>query len=154
MSRTLRIQFPGAIYHITGRGNNKQDIYDCEEDVDLFLGILAESVSRYNIIVHAYCLMPNHYHLLIETPNGNISEPMRYSNQTYTQTINKRRRRVGHIFQGRFKSVLVEKGTHLLEVIRYIVSNPVRAGLVKEAACYTWSSYRQTPLGPPPQNQY
>ena len=106
--------------------------------------IVAQAVMRYGIIIHAYCLMTNHYHFLIETPQGSISEPMRYINQLYTQRYNKRYRRVGHVFQGRFKARLVEKDAHLLEVSRYIINNPVRAGLVKEVGDYTWSSYRQT----------
>jgi putative transposase len=144
MSRPLRIQFPGAIYHITCRGNNKQDIFLREEDAELFLEIVAKAVIRYGIMIHAYCLMINHYHFLIETPQGNISEPMRYINQRYTQFFNKRYTRVGHVFQGRYKSRLIEKDAHLLEVSRYIVNNPVHAGLVKATGEYAWSSYRQT----------
>ncbi len=144
MSRSLRIQFPGAIYHVTARGNNKQDIFFREEDADMFLEIVAQAVMRYEIVIHAYCLMINHYHFLIEIPQGNISEPMRYINQVYSQRFNKRYERVGHVFQGRYKSKLVEKEAHLLEVSRYIVNNPVRAGSVKAAGEYTWSSYRQT----------
>jgi putative transposase len=144
MGRPLRIQFPGAIYHVTCRGNNKQDIFFREEDAELFLEIVAQTVQKYGIVIHAYCLMINHYHFLIETPQGNISEPMRYINQRYSQLFNKRYQRVGHVFQARYKSKLIEKDAHLLEVIRYIVNNPVRAGLVKATSDYTWSSYRQT----------
>jgi len=144
MGRPLRIQFPGAIYHITARGNNKQDIYHDEEDAELFLEIVEQAVERYGIIIHAYCLMRNHYHLLVEIPHGYLSEPMRQINLTYTKAFNKRYRKVGHVFQGRFKSKLIETDAQLLEVCRYIVNNPVRAGFAKRTADYSWSSYRQT----------
>ena len=144
MSRPLRVQFPGAIYHVMARGNNKQDIFLREEDAELFLEIVAQAVTRYGIVIHAYCLMINHFHFLIETPQGNISELMKDISQSYTQLFNKRHQRVGHVFQGRYKSRLIEKDAHLLEVSRYIVNNPVRAGLVKATGDYSWSSYRQT----------
>ncbi|MFH1737116.1 MAG: transposase [Actinomycetota bacterium] len=144
MSRPLRIQFPGAVYHVTARGNAKQEIFISKDDRWLFLEVVARAAKQYSIVIHAYCLMPNHYHLLIETPYGNLSEAMRHINQLYTQCFNKRHDRVGHVFQGRFKAVLVEKDQHLLELSRYIVNNPIRAGLAAKAADYYWSSHKQT----------
>ncbi len=144
MSRPLRIAFPGATYHITVRGNEKKDIYFCDADRRLFLRILDRTIHTHHWICHAYCLMGNHYHLLIETPDGNLSEGMRQLNGTYAQKINERYRRVGHLFQGRFKAFLIENIFYLVTVARYIVLNPVRAGIVKEPAAYDWSSFRQT----------
>lgn len=144
MARPLRIQFPGAVYHITSRGNAQSSIFTDDFDRNFFLKLLAELTQRYNWICHAYCLMRNHYHLLIETPDGNLSEGMRQLNGIYTQKFNHRHGRVGHVFQGRFKSMLVDKNSYLLELCRYIVLNPVRAGLVVDPGDYPWSSYNQT----------
>jgi putative transposase len=144
MPRPLRVQFPGAIYHVTGRGNNKKEIFQNVDDADRFLEIVSEAVAKYGIIVHAYCLMINHYHFLIETPNGNLSLAMKHINQLYTQWLNKRYEKVGHVFQGRFKSKLIESDSQLLEVCRYIVNNPVRAGIADKPKDYSWSSYKQT----------
>lgn len=144
MARPLRLEFPGAIYHVTARGNARTDIFLDDEDRGLFLGVLAECASRFGWLCHAYCLMDNHYHLLIETPDGNLSAGMRQLNGIYTQRFNRRHGRVGHVFQGRFKAILVERDSHLLELCRYVVLNPVRAGMVREAAQYAWSSYPAT----------
>ena len=144
MARALRILFSGAIYHVTSRGNAKQDVYIDDNDRTLFLDILDKCVKRYGFIIHAFCLMDNHYHLLIETPDGNLSDGMRHINQVYTQKFNWRHNRVGHLFQGRFKAAMIEQDSHLLEVIRYVVNNPVRAGYVESPSDYHWSSYRQT----------
>jgi putative transposase len=145
MSRPLRIEYPGAVYHITSRGNARQRIYR-DDDVDRadFLNILCAVVKKYNWLCHCYCLMDNHYHLLIETPDGNLSPGMRQLNGVYTQSYNRRHGRVGHIFQGRFKAILVEKETHLLELCRYVVLNPVRAKAVENPDASKWSSYRAT----------
>jgi putative transposase len=142
MSRPLRIEFPGAVYHVTGRGNARQRIYRNDEDREQFLFILSHVVSRYGWLCHAYCLMDNHYHLLIETPKPNLSLGMRQLNGLYTQSHNRRHRRVGHLFQGRFKAILVEKEAHLLELCRYVVLNPVRTKKVKHPGKWKWSSYR------------
>ena len=131
MARPLRLEYPGAIYHITSRGNARADIFLDDSDRELFLSILADTVDHYNWLCHAYCLMGNHYHLLIETPDPNLSLGMRHLNGVYTQTFNRSHKRVGHLFQGRYKAVLVEKGTHLLELCRYIVLNPVKANMTK-----------------------
>ena len=141
MARPLRLEFPGAIYHVTARGNARAAIFLDDEDRGLFVGVLAECVSRFGWLCHAYCLMDNHYHLLIETPGGNLSAGMRQLNGIYTQRFNRRHGRVGHIFQGRFKAILVERDSYLLELCRYVVLNPVRAGMVREVAQYAWSSY-------------
>jgi putative transposase len=144
MSRPLRIEFEGAVYHITSRGNEKKDIFLGDEDRILFLKILREVKEKFNWLCHAYCLMSNHYHLVIETPEGNLSRGMRYLNGTYTQLYNKRHSRTGHLLQGRYKSILIEKESHLLEVCRYIVLNPVKAGLTDSPDGWKWSSYRAT----------
>jgi putative transposase len=144
MARPLRIEYDGALYHITSRGNDKKRIYRDEGDCELFLSILAGINRKYNWLCHAYCLMDNHYHLVIETPDGNLSKGMRQLNGVYTQAYNKRHNRVGHIFQGRYKAILIEKESHLLEVCRYVVLNPVRANAVKKPEQWKWSSYQGT----------
>lgn len=144
MARPLRIEFAGAVYHITLRGNAREDVFIDKEDRKLFLSLLEDVGERYNWLYYAYCLMPNHYHLLIETPDGNLSIGMRQLNGVYTQKFNKRHGRVGHIFQGRFNAILVQKESHLLELSRYVVLNPVRAGLVSCPEEWKWSSYLAT----------
>ena len=146
MARPLRIEYPGAVYHVTSRGNERSLIFRDEKDRLAFLDTLARTVDRWNWMVHAYCLMGNHYHLLIETPEPNLSRGMRQINGEYTQAFNRRHHRVGHLFQGRFKAILVEKESHLLELCRYVVLNPVRARGMKVSAPedWRWSSYRAT----------
>ncbi len=141
MTRPLRIEFPGAIYHVISRGNASQIIYDDDKDRQVFLEILSRTTQRYHWLCHAYCLMDNHYHLLIETPEGNLSAGMRQINGVYTRRFNTRHKKSGHLFQGRFKSILVERDSYLLEVNRYISLNPVRAGMVTDPAKYRWSSF-------------
>lgn len=151
MARPLRIEFEGAVYHITARGNASQDIYLDDEDRQSFLQQVAGAVQRFAWICHGFCLMHNHYHLLIETPQANLSRGMQYINGTYTQAFNRRHSRGGHLLQGRFKAILVEKESHLLELARYIVLNPIRAGLVKRPEEWFWSNYRATAgLSEPP----
>ncbi|MDT8442090.1 MAG: transposase, partial [Desulfuromonadales bacterium] len=144
MARQLRIEFPGAVYHVTSRGNARQSVYADDGDRDAFLQILASVILRFRWRCHAYCLMDNHYHLLLETPEANLSQGMRQLNGVYTQAFNKRHDRVGHIFQGRFKSILVDKDSYLLTLCRYIVQNPVAARLVTMPAEWRWSSYLAT----------
>ena len=144
MARPLRLEFPYAVYHVTSRGNGRQKIVRGDEDRQAFLSALAHVVDRFGWQCHAYCLMNNHYHLLIETPRPNLSLGMRQLNGPYTQTFNRRHRRVGHLFQGRFKAILVEKDAYLLELCRYVVLNPVRGKLVKHPKQWRWSSYRAT----------
>ncbi|MFH1142093.1 MAG: transposase [Candidatus Uhrbacteria bacterium] len=144
MARPLRIEFPGALYHITSRGNGRKKIFRSDQDKIAFLKVLKNITKDYNWICHAYCLMDNHYHLLIETPDGNLSKGMRSLNGVYTQIFNKAHRSVGHIFQGRYKSFLIEKDGYLMEVARYLVLNPVRANIVLSPHLFKWSSYRST----------
>jgi REP element-mobilizing transposase RayT len=144
MARPLRLEFPHAVYHVTSRGNARQKIVRTDIDRQAFLAALALVVDRFSWRCHAYCLMDNHYHLLIETPLPNLSLGMRQLNGPYTQSFNRRHRRVGHLFQGRFKAILVEKDAHLLELCRYVVLNPVRAKLFKRPERWAWSSYRAT----------
>ena len=144
MARPIRIEYEGALYHVTSRGNAGGDIFLDDDDRKRFLKTLSEVVKRYYWIVHAYCLMSNHYHLLVETPQGNLSTGMRQLNGVYTQRFNLRHGRVGHLFQGRYKAFLVEKESYLLELSRYIVLNPVRAGIVPSPEDWPWSSYRPT----------
>jgi putative transposase len=144
MARPLRIEYPGAVYHVTGRGNARQDVFLCDEDRLGFLAILEQVNRRYNWICHAYCLMDNHYHLVIETPDGNLSRGMRQLGGVYTQAFNRRHERVGHLFQGRFKAILVQKQSHLLETVRYVVLNPVRAEIVSSIDDWPWSSFHAT----------
>jgi putative transposase len=141
MSRPLRLEFAGAIYHITSRGNGRNFIYLQDDDFELFLQILANVCERYNWVVHAYCLMSNHYHLLVETPDANLSQGMRQLNGVYTQSMNRKHHRVGHLFQGRYKAILVDKDAYLLELCRYIVLNPVRANMVNSPEEWRWSSW-------------
>ncbi|WP_243373474.1 transposase [Geotalea sp. SG265] len=144
MARPLRIEYPGAVYHVTSRGNARADIYTGDADRGLFLKILGQVVRRFNWVCHAYCLMDNHYHLLVETPEGNLSAGMRQLNGVYTQAFNRECSRDGHIFKGRFKAILVEKESHLLELCRYVVLNPIRAHMVDAPEKYRWSSYLAT----------
>ena len=144
MARPLRVEFSGAIYHLTSRGNARQKVFFTDTDRELFLDTLSQVVSRYGWICHAYCLMANHYHLLVETPKANLSLGMRQLNGMYTQSFNRRHNRVGHLFQGRFKAILVEKESYLLELCRYIVLNPVRVKGKGEIGGWKWSSYRAT----------
>jgi putative transposase len=129
---------------VTARGDRQEDIYLTDTDRIVFLEILGQVVERFNWLVHAYCLMDNHYHLLIETPDGNLGQGMRQLNGVYTQTSNRNNNRVGHVFQGRYKAILVQRESYLLELCRYIVLNPVRARMVKNAKAWRWSSYRDT----------
>jgi REP element-mobilizing transposase RayT len=144
MTRPLRIEYAGAVYHITSRGNEKKAVFRDDQDRINFLNVLQHVNKRYHWICHAYCLMDNHYHLLIETPDGNLSLGMRQLNGVYTQLFNKRHQRTGHLFQGRYKSILIQKDSHLLEVCRYVVLNPVRARVVERPEAWKWSSYRAT----------
>ncbi len=141
MARPLRIEFPGAIYHVTSRGNARSDIYLEESDRNHFLSILSMVCDRYNWQCYAYCLMSNHYHLVIETGDANLSKGMRQLNGVYTQEFNRHHHRIGHLLQGRYKAILVDKDSYFLEVIRYVLLNPVRATITRAAGQYPWSSY-------------
>lgn len=142
MARPLRLEYPGAFYHITSRGNAKQPIFRDEVDRDILLTIVGATVKQFGWAIYAYCLMGNHYHLLVETPAPNLSRGMRQLNGLYTQRFNRRHDRVGHLFQGRFGSIVVERETYLLELVRSIALNPVRAGIASAPEDWRWSSYR------------
>ena len=144
MSRPLRIEYAGALYHVTSRGDRQERIYEDDEDRRAFLTVLGDVVERFGWVCYAYCLMGNHYHLVIETPKGNLSKGMRQLNGVFTQVSNRRHGKVGHVFQGRYKAILIDKDAYWLEVSRYVVLNPVRAGMVKEAGRWKWSSYNAT----------
>jgi REP-associated tyrosine transposase len=142
MARPLRIEFPNALYHVTARGDRREPIVEDDTDRLTFFNVLAEVIERFNWRCHAYCLMTNHYHLVVETPEANLSKGMRQLNGMYTQATNRRHQRTGHLFQGRFKAILVDKESYLLTLTRYVVLNPVRAGMVKHPRQFAWSSYR------------
>jgi REP element-mobilizing transposase RayT len=144
MSRPLRIEYPNAVYHVTSRGNAGNEIFSDERDRNNFLSVLGSIVKRYNWLCHAYCLMHDHYHLMVETPDANLSRGMRQLNGVYTQKYNRRHGRAGHVLQGRYKAILVEKESYLPELCRHVVLNPLRAGLVKRPEDWEWSSYRAT----------
>lgn len=144
MSRQLRLEYPGAIWHVTSRGNERRDIYRDDYDRERFLRILASVIRERRWILHAWVLMTNHYHLLVETPEVGLSRGIKRLNQEYAEGFNRVHTRVGHLFQGRFKGILVERDGHLLELLRYIVLNPVRCHAVRFAGDYPWSNYRAT----------
>jgi len=152
MARPLRLQVPGGVYHVMSRGNARQDIFLDDGDRRRFLATLRFVIERLNVLCHEYCLMGNHYHLLLETPDGNLSPAIRQLNGVYAQSFNRRHDRVGHLFQGRFESKLIEKETYLLVVSRYIVLNPVRARIVPHPSDWEWSSFRAHAgwIEPPP----
>jgi REP element-mobilizing transposase RayT len=141
MARPLRIEYAGAFYHLTARGNARQAIFLSDDNRRKFLQLLATAVERYNWRVHAYCLMDNHYHLVVETVDDTLSKGMKFINGSYSQYFNRQHERVGHVFQGRFKSILVEKDSYLLELCRYVVRNPVRAEMVTKVKDWPWSNY-------------
>ncbi|MDI6890869.1 MAG: transposase [Thermodesulfovibrionales bacterium] len=142
MARPLRIEYPGAFYHITARGNERKAIFHDEKDREQFLFYLAMAQQRYSAVFHIYCLMSNHYHLLLETPLGNLSTIMRYIDGAYTTYYNVKRQRAGHLFQGRYKAIVVDADEYAGELSRYIHLNPVRAKIVTRPEEYKWSSYR------------
>lgn len=141
MARKKRVEFPGAFYHVLTRGNNKQKVFKDEQDYKIYLIILRRYHNRYKFTLYAYTLMPNHIHLLIETGVTPLSKIMQGIQQSYTYYFHKKYKSVGHIFQGRYKAILCERETYLLELVRYIHLNPVRAGLVDNADDYPWSSH-------------
>jgi putative transposase len=130
MARPLRVEYPGAFYHVMHRGNAGEDIFISSRDREKFLEYLAISVKRYEIKIHTYCLMTNHYHLLVETPHPNLSQAIKWVNVSYAAYFNRKRRRAGHLFQGRFKSILVDADEYLKHLSRYIHLNPLRANMV------------------------
>ena len=143
MVRPLRIEYPVALYHITGPVNERKDIFRDTVDRRKMIRYVAEAVEKFNLRIHAFCLMGNHYHLEIETSRGNLSQAVHWLKTAYTVYFNKRHRRSGHLFQGRYRAALIEKKTHLLALTRYIHLNPVRAAMVERSEEYFWSSYRE-----------
>ena len=141
MGRPIRIEYPGALYHITSRGNERKTIFLDEADRRKFLSLLGEYHDRYGIVLHTYVLMDNHYHIILETPRGNLLKVMHGLNSGYTGYFNRRHGRVGHLFQGRYRAILVEKDSYLVPLSRYVHLNPVRAGVVEKPEQYAWSSY-------------
>lgn len=144
MSRPLRLLAPGLVYHVMARGNARMTIYHDDIDYRRFLDLLETIVDRFRVECWAYCLMPNHYHAILRTPAPNLSQAIRYLNGVYAQRWNRRHGRSGHVFQGRFKSQVVDDDAYLLVVSRYVVLNPVRAGLAATPGGWRWSSYMAT----------
>ena len=142
MSRPLRITYSGAFYHVTSRGNERKAVFKSKKDREQFLSYLKSASERYDARIHVYCMMDNHYHLLIETPSGNLPQIMRHINGAYTNYFNTKRKRSGHLFQGRYKAILVDKDEYAKELSRYIHLNPVRAGMVERPEIYDWTSYQ------------
>lgn len=149
MSRPLRLEFPDAVYHVTSRGDRREPIYRDDADRDECLGVIAQAMERFDAQVLAYCLMGNHDHLVVHTRAANLSRLMRHVNGVYSQRFNRRHRLVGHLFQGRFKAILVDRDAYLLALCRYVERNPVAAGLVTSAGDWPWSSYRAHVLRAP-----
>ncbi len=152
MSRPLRVSYPGAVYHVTERGNERKRIVRDDQDRERFLAIVGDMVEQYQVLCHAWVFMDNHYHLVLETPQANLSSAIRHVNGVYTQAFNRRHQRVGHLFQGRLKAILVQQEAYLLELCRYVVLNPVRAKMATRPNQWRWSSYRTTSgeeLAPP-----
>jgi putative transposase len=144
MARPLRIEFEGPAYHVASRGDAGRGIFLDDADRTAFLGTPGAVVARFGSLCHAYCLMSDHYHLLVETPTPNLSKGMQLLNDVYTQQLNRTAKRSGHVYRGRFKSILVNKDTYLLELARYVVLNPARANMVRSVRDWQWSSYRAT----------
>lgn len=142
MSRLPRIQFPGAFYHVTSRGNRRANIYVTERDYCDWVNTLGAAATKYNFVVHAYCQMPNHFHLVIQTTDANLARGMQHLNSTYCQDFNQRHNLSGHVMQGRYHALLIEKESQLLATVRYVERNPVRATLVPHPADWNWSSHR------------
>lgn len=142
MTRPLRIEFPGALYHVTSRGDRREDIFVDDMDRAGLLVVVAQGLARLDGCMLAYCLMSTHYHFVLQTRQGNLSALMRHINGNYTQAFNRRHGKVGHLFQGRFKAILVDEDNYLLEVCRYVELNPVRAAMVAGPSDWPWSSYR------------
>jgi len=142
MSRPLRVEFADALYHVTARGDRREPIFEDDEDRKALLDVLGSTLERFDAGCLAYCLMPNHYHFVLQTRRANLSRLMRQVNGVYTQRCNRRHGKVGHLFQGRFKAIVVDRDAYLLEVCRYVDLNPVRARLARRPQDWVWSSYR------------
>lgn len=141
MSRAIRIEFEGAYYHITARGNERKAIFKDSIDYEAFIEMLGKARKKYKVIICCYVLMPNHYHIVIGTPGGNLTKAMKHIQTEYAMYYNRRHRRSGHLFQGRYKALIIDKDRYLLELSRYIHLNPLRARIVRRLEEYPWSSY-------------
>lgn len=141
MARPLRIEYEGALYHVTSRGNEKRKVFFSRKDYEKFKEYLANAIEKFGFVLHGYVLMTNHYHLIIETPEKNLSKIMHYVNSSYTTYTNVKRKRNGHLFQGRFKAIVVDRDSYLLELSRYLHLNPVRANMAEKPEDYPYSSY-------------
>ena len=144
MARPLRLHIPHAFYHVMSRGNAKQTIFVDAADYERFLELLEATSARFGVLCHAYCLMANHFHLLLQPDANPLSRMMQQLNSAYSQSFNSRHERVGHVLQGRFKALLVDRDEYFLQLLRYIVLNPVEAGTVDDPGAWRWSSYRAT----------
>ena len=144
MARPLRLELSGGVYHVTSRGDGREDIYLSDADREAWLDVFATVCKRFNWVCHAWCQMTNHYHILVETPEANLAQGMRQLNGVYTQRFNRAHARVGHVFEGRYKAILVERNSYLLELARYVVLNPLRAKIVRRLEAWPWSSYLAT----------
>lgn len=144
MARPLRLELSGGVYHVTSRGDGQEDIYLCDADRVAWLETFGAVCARFNWVCHAWCQMTNHYHILVETPEANLAQGMRQLNGVYTQQFNRTHAHAGHVFQGRYKAILVERDSYLLELARYVVLNPLRAKMVKRLELWRWSSYLAT----------
>ena len=142
MSRPLRIEFEDAVYHVTTRGDRREPIFRGDADRRALLDLIAQAMDRFDAMVLAYCLMGNHYHLVLQTRQPNLSRLMRHINGVYTQSFNRRHGLVGHLFQGRFNAILIDRDAYLLALCRYVERNPVAAGIAPSAMAWPWSSYR------------
>ncbi|WP_372680205.1 transposase [Desulfosarcina sp.] len=142
MSRPLRIEYPDAWYHVMNRGRRSEKVFFDKDDFQAFIQVMMESSEMWNLRISAYCLMPNHYHLLVQTPDANIARCMRHINGVYTQRFNSRHHSEGQLFKGRYKSILVSADAYLLQLVRYIHRNPVKAGLADKPEAYAWSSHK------------
>jgi REP element-mobilizing transposase RayT len=142
MSRPLRIQYPDAWYHVMSRGRRGEKVFEGKNDYNAFIDLLKELVEDFNVNIAAYCLLSNHYHLLVQTPDANISRSMRHLNGVYTQRFNRMHLCDGQLFRGRYKSIIVDGDSYLLELLRYIHRNPLEAGIVDKLNKYTWSSHK------------
>src|SRR6266576_423094 len=144
MARALRTDFPGAVHHVTSRGNERRPIFFDDRDREAFLELLGQAVKRFGWSLTAFVLMTKHFHLVVQTPEANLSRGMQWFNTVYAVWFNRRHERSGHLYGGRFKAFVIEKETYFLEVLRYVVLNPVRANIVSRPEDYRWSSYRAT----------
>ena len=144
MSRRSRLQFAGAVYHVMARGNRRSTIFHDDEDRRQFLQVVGRAARLYDLRIMAICLMGNHYHFILETPGRNLSDSMHFINGVFAQRSNRRHGQTGHVFEGRFRSLIIQQESYLMRAARYVVRNPVRAGLVTDAGAWPWSSYGAT----------